>query len=188
MNKFTKFLGMALLAVLTLSMTSCGGDSNDDLDDNGKSAVEESDPAEYSISMTYSGDTKAFEAHTMFSVCSDDKSSCYLDHNSDYSGEWVSSISGSAGNTYYQNYGSSGTGDLTVTSGPKAGVIATTLSVSPVLGKSGTITVKVSMKKNGQTYFTKEYSISSSQILTVVISTSHTDKEGNYDISNIQQI
>lgn len=33
MNNITKFLGIVLLAVLTLSLTSCGGDSNDGLDD-----------------------------------------------------------------------------------------------------------------------------------------------------------
>lgn len=189
MKKFTKFLGLALLAVMTVCMTSCGGD--DDLDDiNGGTNTENNGggsntntEATYSMEVSLSGDIDQFDepGYGAFEVLGNKLEDCSLSATSGYTGEWSvinsDENTGATGKLYVNKDAFT---DITVTTGPKALDLTYEQNFMPNMDCNGSMSVKVKVMKNGKLVFSKEFIVEKGHFATLIVSAVPMSENGDY--------
>ncbi|MDD6552132.1 MAG: hypothetical protein PUF37_00895 [Prevotellaceae bacterium] len=187
MKKFTKILGLALLAVMAVCMTSCGGDDDpgnitDGTENNGGN-TNSSTKATYSMELSFSDSFNQYEGGVgAFEVVGAKAEDCSLTSDN-YTGEWTvlnsEDNSGVAGKMYAPK---ETVKHITVTTGPNAVYLMYENTIYPKTENADKLTINVKVKKNGKEVFSKEYTLEGGHGGTLMISSIPMDKQGSYDI------
>lgn len=170
MKKISKILGLALLALMAVCLTSCGGDDDDDITDGAGTEINGGknntiSKAVYSMEISFSSSLNQYEGGMgAFEVVGDKMEDCSLTSDG-YTGGWTVLNSDDNGigvdPGYKAKYYSPNdvVSDITVTTGPNAYWLMYENNFMPKTKSADKLTIHVKVKKNGKQIFEKEFNV-----------------------------